>query len=63
MLFNYFQKYDIISLIQKDDPRLKIPCEEVVDFENKEFYQNLINQIVAASVNQYAFAAAAHNLV
>lgn len=48
-----------IELIQKDDPRLKIPCEEVVDFENKEFYQNLINQIVAASVDQYAFAAAA----
>ena len=23
-----------IELIQKDDPRLKVSCEEVVDFEN-----------------------------
>lgn len=48
-----------IELVQKDDPRLKIPCEEVVDFEDKEFYQNLINQIMEVSVNEYAFAAAA----
>lgn len=48
-----------IELISKDDPRLKTLCEEVVDFENKEFYQNLINQIKEASVKEYAFAAAA----
>ena len=48
-----------IELIDKDDPRLKEPCEEIVDFENKEFYQDLINQIMEASVGQYAFAAAA----
>lgn len=48
-----------IELINKDDPRLKEPCEEVVDFENKNFYLNLINQIMEASVDQYAFAAAA----
>ena len=48
-----------LELIHKDDPRLKEPCEEVVDFENKEFYQDLINQIMEASVNEYAFAAAA----
>ena len=48
-----------IELAPKDDPRLKIPCEEVVDFENKEFYQNLIDQIMEISVNEYAFAAAA----
>lgn len=70
MLFDCLLKYDIIylikgddtmkiELIQKDDPRLKVSCEEVVDFENKEFYQNLINQIMDASVDQYAFAAAA----
>lgn len=48
-----------IELVKKGDPRLKIPCEEVKDFENKEFYQDLINQIIGASVSQYAFAAAA----
>lgn len=48
-----------VELLQKDDPRLKLPCEEIVDFENKEFYRDLINQIMEASVDQYAFAAAA----
>lgn len=48
-----------LELIHKDDPRLKEPCEEVSDFENKEFYDNLINRIMEASVEQYAFAAAA----
>lgn len=48
-----------IELVKKGDPRLKEVCEEVVDFENKEFYQDLINQIFEASVEQYAFAAAA----
>lgn len=48
-----------IELIKAGDARLKQPCEEVVDFENKEFYQDLINQIKDASVDQYAFAAAA----
>lgn len=48
-----------IELVQKDDPRLKEICKEVTDFQNKEFYQNLINQIMEASVGQYAFAAAA----
>ena len=48
-----------IELVSKNDPRLKTPCEDVIDFENKEFYQNLINQIMKATVNEYAFAAAA----
>ena len=48
-----------LELIKKDDPRLKLSCEEVVDFENKEFYQDLINQIMEASLGHYAFAAAA----
>ncbi len=48
-----------IELIKKGDPRLKKICEEVVNFENKEFYQDLINQIKDASIDQYAFAAAA----
>lgn len=48
-----------IELINNDDPRLKVPCEKITDFENKEFYQNLINQIMEASVGNYAFAAAA----
>lgn len=48
-----------IELVPKDDTRLKMPCEEIVDFENKEFYHNLINQIMEASVNKYAFVAAA----
>lgn len=48
-----------IELVQNDDSRLKEVCEEVVDFENKEFYQDLINQIKNASIDQYAFAAAA----
>jgi len=48
-----------LKLIDKRDPRLKEICEEVTDFENKEFYDNLINQIMEVSVDQYAFAAAA----
>lgn len=48
-----------LELVKKDDPRLKQTCEEITDFENKEFYRNLINQIMEASVDQYAFAAAA----
>lgn len=48
-----------IKLVKKGDPRLKQICEEVVDFENKDFYQDLINQIRDVSVEQYAFAAAA----
>lgn len=48
-----------LELVKKDDPRLKQTCEEITDFENKEFYRNLINQITEASVDQYAFAAAA----
>ena len=48
-----------IELLNKGDSRLSILCEEVVDFENKEFYQNLINQIMDVSVKEHAFAAAA----
>ncbi|MBE6147659.1 MAG: hypothetical protein E7168_04930 [Firmicutes bacterium] len=48
-----------LELIKKDDPRLKEACEEIIDFENKEFYKDLINQIMGASLGQYAFAAAA----
>lgn len=48
-----------LKLIDKRDPRLKEICEEVTDFENKEFYDNLINQIMEVSVDQFAFAAAA----
>lgn len=48
-----------IKLVQRDDLILKTPCEEVIDFENKEFYQNLINQMMEVSINQYAFAAVA----
>lgn len=48
-----------LELLQKNDPRLKESCEEVVDFENKEYYINLINQIMEASVDKYVFAAAA----
>lgn len=48
-----------LNLIKKDDPRLKESCEEVKDFENKEFYRDLVNQITEASIEQYAFAAAA----
>lgn len=35
-----------LELLQKNDPRLKESCEEVIDFENKEYYINLINQIM-----------------
>ena len=48
-----------LELIKNDDPKLKLSCEEVVDFENKKFYQDLINQIMEASLGHYAFAAAA----
>lgn len=48
-----------IELLKKGDVRLKQVCEEVVDFENKEYYQNLIKQIMEACVGQHAFAAAA----
>lgn len=48
-----------IELIKNGDPRLKKVCDEVKDFKNKEFYQDLINQIKDISVNLYAFAAAA----
>jgi len=48
-----------IELVKKGDPRLKEVCEEVTDFENKEFYLDLINQIKEASIKEYAFAAAA----
>ena len=48
-----------IKLVQRDDSILKTPCEEVIDFENKEIYQNVINQMMEVSINQYAFAAAA----
>lgn len=48
-----------IELLKKGDARLKEVCEEVVDFENKEYYQDLINQIMKATVGQHAFAAAA----
>ena len=48
-----------LELVKKDNPRLKQTCEEITDFENKEFYRNLINQIMEASVDQYAFATAA----
>lgn len=48
-----------LELLKKDDQRLKVPCEEVIDFENKDLYNDLINNILEASVGQYAFAAAA----
>lgn len=48
-----------IELVQKGDPRLKKICDEITNFEKKEFYQNLINQIKEVSVKLYAFAAAA----
>ena len=48
-----------LNLIKKDDPRLKESCVEVKDFQNKEFYRDLVNQITEASIEQYAFAAAA----
>jgi len=48
-----------IELLKSDDPRLKRVCEEVVDFENKQFYQDLIDQIEEECIKQYAFAAAA----
>lgn len=48
-----------ITLINKDDERLKIPCDEVNDFENKEFYIGLINQMQEICFEHRAFAAAA----
>ncbi len=48
-----------IELVKSNDPRLKKVCEEVVDFENKQFYLDLINQIKNLCIEQYAFAAAA----
>lgn len=48
-----------IELIKHGDPRLKQVCEKVVDFENKEFYQDLINQIKEESIKDKAFAVAA----
>lgn len=48
-----------IELVKKDNPKLKQICEEVTDFENKEYYQSLIEQIKNASIKRYAFAAAA----
>lgn len=48
-----------LELIKSDDPRLKQVCEEVVDFENKQFYLELINEIKNLCIEQYAFAAAA----
>ena len=48
-----------ITLINKDDERLKIPCDEVNDFENENFYQDLINQMTEISLANHAFAASA----
>lgn len=48
-----------IELVKNGNPILKEVCEEVTDFENKQFYQDLISQIRDLSVKQYAFAAAA----
>ena len=55
----YRRIYIKLELIKNDDTRLKLSCEKVVDFENKKFYQDLINQIMEASLGHYAFAAAA----
>jgi len=48
-----------LELIKSSDSRLKMVCEEVVDFNHKQFYLNLIDQIKNLCVEQYAFATAA----
>lgn len=48
-----------LELLKRDDFKLKQVCEAVVDFENKEFYQELVNKITDFSVGLHAFAAAA----
>lgn len=48
-----------LTLIQKDDQRLKEHCQDVKDFENKEFYTGLINQMQEICFEHQAFAAAA----
>ena len=34
-----------LKLLNSSDSKLKLICEEVVDFENREFYLDIINQI------------------
>lgn len=48
-----------LELVKKGDSRLKRCCEEVIDFDNKDYYYDLINKITDICVNSYAFAAAA----
>lgn len=48
-----------LALIQNDDQRLKELCQDVKDFENKEFYIDLINQMQEICFEHQAFAAAA----
>lgn len=48
-----------IQLLKSSDPKLRKSCEKVTDFENKKYYQNVIDQIVEESMKQFCFAAAA----
>ena len=48
-----------LALIQNDDQRLKELCQDVKDFENKEFYIDLINKMQEICFEHQAFAAAA----
>lgn len=48
-----------LQLLKSSDSRLKEICEEVIDFENKQFYTDVIEKIKNLCIGQYAFAAAA----
>ena len=48
-----------LKLLNSSDSKLKLICEDVVDFENREFYLDIINQVKNLCIEQYAFAAAA----
>lgn len=48
-----------MKLIDSQDKRLKQICTEVKDFDNKECYINIINEMKDECLKQYAYACAA----
>lgn len=48
-----------IELLKKGDSKLKEFCKEVNDFDNKELYIDLINQMKEEGIKHYAYATAA----
>ncbi|MBE6159556.1 MAG: peptide deformylase [Lactobacillales bacterium] len=48
-----------MKLIDSIDKRLKEVCTEVEDFDNKDYYLNIIEEMKDECLNQYAYACAA----